>query len=164
MAINIGTDNISEFYIGSDKIGEIYIGSDLVYQSSTDRVIFPPRTTEWTRDGQSTTSYADDTVVVAACNGSSQTNGQMRTVIDFTDYNYLEFDATSSKSGNAFTAITLNKRVYTSLDGATGVANPNGHYRINISNLTGDNTLWLCTWGSTGGARITLSNITLKKE
>lgn len=164
MSINIGTDNISEFYIGADKISEIYIGSDLVYQSSTDRVIFPPRTTEWIREGASTGSYADDTVVVAMCNGSSQTNGQMRTVIDFTDFNYLEFDATSRKSGNAFTAITLNKKVYTGLDGATGVANPNGHYRINIANLTGNNTLWLCTWGSTGGANITLTNITLKKE
>lgn len=163
MPIFLGNQSV-DLSLGDTKISKAYLGNTLVYQSYTDRVIFPPRTTTWTRDGASTTSYADDTVVVADCNGASQTNGQMRTVIDFTDFNYLEFDATHSKSGNAFTALTLNERVYTSLAGATGVANPNGHYRINISNLTGDNTLWLCTWGSTGSARLTLTNITLKNE
>lgn len=81
----------------------------------------------------------------------------MGTVVDMTDYSTLTITATSSRGGNAFTAITIDTIVYTSMGNVKGKQNPNGTFDIDISTLTGNHTIYLCCWGSTGQRTITLT-------
>ena len=157
MSLNIN-GNVKKLYLNGDS-KKRYIGNALVF--SAEKVIFPPRTTTWTRSGDSTDSNANDERIYTYCNGTSKTNSQMYTTLDLTNVSTITFTASSGRSGNGFNAVTIDTIVYSGLGSARGIARPNGTYTIDVSDLTGSHKLYCCVWGSTGNSRLTLTSVIL---
>lgn len=159
MSVVINGVTLKNATCNGEKVKKIVYNGSVVYTS--EKIIFPPRTTTWNRSGTSTESNADDTRVYTYCNGSSQTNSQMYTTLDLTSVNTITFTASSASSGNGFNAVTIDTIVYDSLGNARGVARPNGTYTIDVSDLTGEHKFYCCCWGSTGNSRIKLTSLIL---
>ena len=159
MSVVINGVTLKNATCNGEKVKKIVYNGAVVY--SAEKVIFPPRTTTWSRSGASTESNANDERIYTYCNGSSQTNSQMYTTLDLTNVDRITFTATSVFSGNGFNAVTIDTIVYSNLDSARGVSRPNGTYTLDVSDLTGTHKLYCCVWGSTGYSSITLTSLIL---
>lgn len=159
MSVVINGVKLKNATCNGEKVKKIVYNADVVY--SAEQIIFPPRTTTWTRSGSSTESNANDERIYTYCNGSSQTNSQMYTTLDLTNVDTISFTATSGAGGNGFNAVTIDTIVYDSLGSARGISRPNGTYTIDVSDLTGTHKIYCCVWGSTGNSRLSLTSVIL---
>ena len=159
MSVVINGVTLKNATYNGEKVKKIVYNGTVVY--AAEQIIFPPRTTTWTRSGGSTESNANDERIYTYCNGSSQTNSQMYTTLDLTNVDTISFTATSGAGGNGFNAVTIDTIVYTELGSARGISRPNGTYTIDVSDLTGTHKLYCCVWGSTGNSRLTLTSVIL---
>ena len=159
MSVIINGVKLKNATYNGEKVKKVIYNGTVVY--TAEQIIFPPRTTAWTRSGASTESNANDERIYTYCNGSSQTNSQMCTTIDLTNVDTITFTASSGYGGNGFNAVTIDTIVYSSLGSARGISRPNGTYTIDVSDLTGTHKLYCCVWGSTGNSRVTLTSLIL---
>lgn len=114
-----------------------------------------------------------DTLLSAACDGSSSTNSHVRSseMIDLAEWDTITFTVSSrTANGNAYQYIGVNTigAAYSlsdfSKNGGAGVkVTGEGDITIDISGVSGSCYIFMTAWGSTGASVVNVSKIVLSK-